>query len=240
IHAVRATPGRLVHSLAQASFEAWTKFYRSDENTPNITVSYYAKGALTALALDLNLRQSGSSLDAVMRALWRTSRGGPIDEPRILQAVEAAGGRAPARELQQWVHGTAELPLQRLLAAAAVATKDEATPLAAGLGLRLSEGALTGVQVKAVLVDSAAARAGVSAGDELLAIEGWRIRRLDEMLQWSAPDRPFQLLLARDRRLHSVRVEPDLRSPLRRQWRLVLDDAGARPALGRRRAWLGR
>jgi len=240
INTVRATPGRRVHSLAQASFEAWTKFYRSDENTPNITVSYYAKGALTALALDLGLRQAGRSLDAVMRALWRGSRGGPIDEPRILQAVESAAGRALARELHQWVHGTVELPLQRLLEGAAVAVHDEATPLAAGLGLRLSEGPVTGVQVKTVLVDSAAARAGISAGDELLAIDGWRIRRLDEMLQWSPRDRPFQVLLARDRRLHTVRVEPDVRSPLRRQWRLALDDGAAQPALARRRAWLGR
>jgi len=239
VNAVRATPGRQVHSLAQASFEAWTKYYRSDENTPNITVSYYAKGALTALALDLALRQSGASLDAVMRALWRGTRGGPIDEPRIAQAVEAAGGRALARELQHWVHGTGELPLQRLLVAAGIAVHEEAATLATGLGLRLSEGPLTGVQVKTVLVDSAAARAGISAGDELLAIDGWRIRRLDEMLQWSAPERPFQLLLVRDRRLHTVRVEPDLRSPLRRQWRLALDDTAARPALSRRRAWLG-
>jgi len=240
INTVRATPGRRVHSLAQASFEAWTKFYRGDENTPNITVSYYAKGALTALALDLSLRAAGSSLDAVMRALWRSSRGGPIDEEQILQAVESAGGRGLARELHHWVHGTAELPLQRLLEGAAVAVQVEATPLAAGLGLRLSEGPLTGVQVKSVLIDSAAARAGVSAGDELLAVDGWRIRRLDEMLQWTARDRPFQLLLARDRRLQTLRVEPDLRSPLRQQWRLALDQRASRPALARRRAWLGR
>ena len=115
-----ATPGRQVHSLAQASFEAWIKFYRRDENTPNITVSYYAKGALVGLALDLSLREAGSSLDAVMRGLWRSSRGGPITEQHILQAVEAAAGRALARELQHWVHGTGELPLQRLLEAAAV------------------------------------------------------------------------------------------------------------------------
>jgi len=240
INNVRATPGRQVHSLAQASFEAWTKFYRPDENTPNITVSYYAKGALVGLALDLSLRDAGSSLDAVMRALWRGSRGGPITERHIAQAVEAAAGRALARELHQWVHGTAELPLQRLLATGAVAVQHEATPLAAGLGLRLSEGPLTGVQVKSVATDSSAARAGVSPGDELLAVDGWRVRRLDEALQWTARDRPFELLLARERRLHTLRLEPDLRSPLRQQWRLALDDAAQRPALARRRAWLGR
>jgi predicted metalloprotease with PDZ domain len=240
INGVHATPGRQVQSLADASFDAWIKFYRPDENTPNITVSYYAKGALVALALDLSLRLAGSSLDALMRGLWRASRGGPITEQDIVRAVEAAADRALARELHQWVHGTGELPLQRLLEAAAVSVHREATALSAGLGLRLSEGPLSGVQVKSVAAGSAAARAGVSAGDELLAVDGWRIRRLDEALQWTVRDRPFDLLLARERRLHTVRLEPDVRSALRQQWRLALDDSAARPALTRRRAWLGR
>ncbi|MFI4930014.1 MAG: M61 family metallopeptidase [Burkholderiales bacterium] len=240
INGVLATPGRRVHSLAQASYEAWIKFYRPDENTPNITVSYYAKGALVGLALDLSLRETGSSLDAVMRSLWRRHRGGPIAEQHILQAVEAAANRALARELHHWVHSTAELPLQRLLESAAVAVQKEATPMAASLGLRLSEGPLTGVQVKSVATDSAAARAGVSAGDELLAVDGWRVRRLDEALQWTVRDRPFELLLVRERRLHTLRLQPDVRSPLRQQWRLALDAGASPPALARRRAWLGR
>lgn len=236
---VRATPGRQVQGLAQASFEAWTKFYRPDENTPNITVSYYAKGSLVALVLDLSLRQAGGSLDAVMRSLWRTSRGGAITEQQIVQAVEAAADRALARELLHWVHGTAELPLERLLESAAIVMHGEATPLAAGLGLRLSEGPVSGVQVKSVAVGSAAARAGVSAGDELLAVDGWRVRRLDEALQWSARDQSLELLVVRERRLHTLTLQPDVRSPLRQQWRLALDDSAPRPALARRRAWLG-
>ena len=58
---VLATPGRQVQSVAQASFDAWVKYYRSDENTPNATISYYAKGALVALALDLSLRAGGAA-----------------------------------------------------------------------------------------------------------------------------------------------------------------------------------
>jgi predicted metalloprotease with PDZ domain len=240
VNGVRATPGRAVHSLADASFEAWTKYYRTDENTPNITVSYYAKGALVGLALDLSLRNAGSSLDALMRELWRTSAGGPIDERDILAAVQAAATPALARELARWVHGTEELPLARLFESAAIAVSEEPTPLAAMLGLRLSEGPVSGVQVKTVLAGSAAARAGVSAGDELLAVDGWRIRRLDDVLQWTARGRAFELLLVRERRLRTVMLEPDSRSPLARQWRLALNDAAPEPALARRRAWLGR
>ena len=56
---VLGTPGRKVQSLAQASFDAWVKYYRPDENTPNATVSYYTLGSLVALALDLELRSAG-------------------------------------------------------------------------------------------------------------------------------------------------------------------------------------
>ena len=76
---VLQAPGRHVQTVAQASFDAWVKFYRSDENTPNATISYYTKGALVALCLDLTLRREGkATLDAVMRALWQRCEGGPL------------------------------------------------------------------------------------------------------------------------------------------------------------------
>jgi predicted metalloprotease with PDZ domain len=171
--------------------------------------------------------------------LWRSSQGGPIGEADILDAVRGATGAALARELEQWVHGTRDLPLSRLLAAAGVTLHDEAAGFAAGFGLRLSEGPLSGVQVKSVAADSAAARAGVSAGDEVLAIDGWRVRRLDEALQWSTPDRPLELLVSRDRKLHTLTLKPEARSPLRRQHRLALSEQVPREVLARRRAWLG-
>jgi predicted metalloprotease with PDZ domain len=71
ITGVLRVPGRHVQSLADSSFDAWIKFYRRDENTPNAVVSYYAKGALVALALDLTLRNAGASLDDLMRVLWQ-------------------------------------------------------------------------------------------------------------------------------------------------------------------------
>mgnify|MGYP002040931412 CR=1 FL=1 len=64
INQVQQTPGRQVQSVADASFDAWVKYYRQDEQTPNGTVSYYTKGALVALCLDLKLRAEGrGSLD---------------------------------------------------------------------------------------------------------------------------------------------------------------------------------
>ena len=72
INQVLQTPGRDVQAVAQASFDAWVKYYRQDENTANATVSYYTKGALVALCFDLTLRAEGATnLDEVMRALWQ-------------------------------------------------------------------------------------------------------------------------------------------------------------------------
>ncbi len=238
IDTVAATPGREVQSVAEASFDAWTKYYRSDENTANATVSYYAKGSLVALALDLTLRKEGqATLDDVMRWLWQKSRGGPIGEGDIAAALKRIGGRSYAKEIAAWVHGTGELPLAALLDAAGVALTAEKAGYTAALGLRLAEGA-NGVQVKQVLSASVAMRAGVSAGDELLAVDGWRIRRLDEAQQWLEPGRDFELLLVRDQRLLRVTLQPG-NAASATQTALGLSSQAAARVLALRKAWIG-
>jgi predicted metalloprotease with PDZ domain len=238
INGVAATPGRRVQSVAEASFDAWTKYYRPDENTPNATVSYYAKGALVAMALDLTLRREGrGTLDAVMRRLWQASGGGPIDESDIAQALQRVGGRSYAEELAAWVHGTQDLPLAALLEAAGIEQRAEKVGYATSLGLRLTESS-SAVLVKQVLAGSAAQRAGIAAGDELVAVDGWRLRRLDEAQQWLAPGRAFELLLVRDQRLQRVTVRPGSgAAPV--QVALVPAAQPSVQARALRRAWIG-
>ena len=116
VNQVLQTPGRKLQSVAQASFDAWVKYYRQDENTANATVSYYTKGACVALCLDLSLRARGAtSLDDVMRSLWMHCAGGPMAEQDLLQVLQELTGRDWSRELTLWVHGTCELPLEDLL-----------------------------------------------------------------------------------------------------------------------------
>ena len=202
---VLASPGRQVQSVAQSSFDAWVKYYRTDENTPNATISYYAKGSLVALALDLTLRREGSaSLDAVMRRLWAVSGGGPVGEADIAAALRHVGGRSFDAELTAWVHGTADLPLAALLAAFGITWTADAPTLAQRLGLRVAESALTGVKVTHVLRGGAAERAGLSVGDELLAVNGWRVRRLEDALRVITPGVAVPLLVARDQRVLSL------------------------------------
>ena len=206
---VAATPGRAVQSVAASSFDAWVKYYRADENTPNATVSYYAKGSLVALAFDLTLRSEGrGSLDEVMRSLWTQSGGGPIEEADIASALESVGGRSYATEIAAWVHGTGELPLEALLARFGIAIEHQPATLAQRLGVRVSESALTGVKVTHVLRGGAGERLGLNAGDELLGVGDWRLRRLDDaqrLLLDAAATVP--LLLARDQRIVSLAID---------------------------------
>jgi predicted metalloprotease with PDZ domain len=199
---VLGMPGRKVQSVAQASFDAWVKYYRGDENTPNATISYYTKGSLVALALDLTLRTEGKgSLDDVMRLLWERSSGGPISEADIAAALEQFGGRSYAKELAAWVHGTDDAPWRALLAKFGVAWNQQAPNVAQRLGLRASESALTGIKLSNVLRGGAAEAAGLSVGDELVAVDDWRVRRLDDLTRLIDAKRSAKVLVTRDQRM---------------------------------------
>ena len=237
---VLASPGRQVQSVAQSSFDSWVKYYRADENTPNATISYYTKGALVALALDLTLRTEGhGTLDDVMRRLWAVSPGGPVTEADIAQALEHVGRRSFGAELAAWVHGTGELPLPDLLAAFGVAWAADAATLAQRLGLRVSESALTGVKVTHVLHGGAAQRAGLSAGDEIVAVNGWRIRRLEDATRLVGGGATTPLLVARDQRVLTLAlgVPADASAGAGAVSLTPAAQAGA-PALALQRAWL--
>ncbi|MDM0089522.1 MULTISPECIES: peptidase M61 [unclassified Variovorax] len=233
INQVLQAPGRQVQSVAEASFDAWVKYYRQDEQTANQTISYYTKGALVALCLDLTLRREGhGTLDEVMRLLWTRSGGGPIDEAMVAAALESVGQRAYATELAQWVHGTGELPLSELLRAHGVATLDDPAQRAQALGLRVAE-TNGSVQVKVVLRGSAAEKAGFSAGDEWIGIElpaakgrpaqGWRLAKLDDLaLYLGDAHKKVTALVARDKRL--LRLALTLPSG-ETTWRLFAQDA---------------
>ncbi len=175
---VHRAPGRLRQSLAESSFDAWSKFYRPDENTPNAVVSYYAKGALAALALDLTLRSETKgrvSLDDVMRELWqrfgKTGEGVGDDDIRLI--AEELSGRSLKRFFTDAIHGTHDLPLKKLLAPFGIALTWEAakTP---SLGVRTqSDG--NELRIATVYDGSPAQQSGISAGDTLLAINGLRV-----------------------------------------------------------------
>jgi predicted metalloprotease with PDZ domain len=211
INQVQQTPGRLVQSVAEASFDAWVKYYRQDENTANATVSYYTKGSMVALCLDLRLRAEGkTTLDAVMRRLWARCDGGPMTEADLLAVLHQLGGRSYTKEITRWVHGTGELPLAELLEQHGAQFNREPDQVAQQLGLRVKDSA--GLHITQVLRGGAVEKAGFAAGDEWLTVQAqssnasgpWRVQTLDDLMLYCGNARKITATVARDKRVLSL------------------------------------
>jgi predicted metalloprotease with PDZ domain len=199
---VLRTGGRLKQSVAESSFDAWTKFYRPDENSINSGVSYYAKGSLIGLALDLHIRRETKhkkSLDDVMRALWDFfgAKNIGVPEEGFEQLAQKVTGLNLKSFFDSAVRGTTDLPLKDLLESFAVdyelrAAESEADkggkPGKKNLRPRVTLGAkISGsheAKVQQVHDDGAAQTAGLSAGDSIIALDGLRVNAssLEKML----------------------------------------------------------
>ncbi|MEJ2346444.1 MAG: PDZ domain-containing protein [Gammaproteobacteria bacterium] len=202
--------GRLKQTVAESSFDAWTKFYKQDENAPNAVVSYYAKGAMVALALDLTLRERSAgavSLDDLMRALWQRygKPGRGVPEGAIEQLAAEISGVALDDFFDQALRDTRDLDLAPLLQRFGIimelrpaessrdkggkpADPKRTRPLVV-LGVRIAGNGSEGASLIQVLDGGAAQAAGLSAGDVLIAIDGIRVggKNLEAMLQTYSP-----------------------------------------------------
>lgn len=174
IQQVMKGPGRHLQTVTQSSFEAWTKYYRQDENAPNAIVSYYTKGALVALCIDLTIRvntNGGKSLDDVMGTLWRkygkTSVGLP--EGEIPAVIIEATGVDLTKEIRNWTETTIELPLHELLSKFGCELAPSFGDMKCALGMTGNINS-QGFKVRNVINGGAAHRAGVAAGDVLVSI----------------------------------------------------------------------
>src|SRR6201996_2468305 len=220
IGGVQRGSGRLKQSVAESSFDAWVKYYRQDENAPNAIVSYYTKGSLVALAFDLTIRaQTGNrkSLDDVMRLLWQRFgrdfyRGKPVgvDESEIEALFAEATGAQLAELFADGVRGTHDLQLDTLLAPFGVTLAPDVDKNGKpSLGVRLRGGA--DCTLAAVHEGSAAQKAGLSAGDVLIALDGLRVTggNLDGLLARYQPGAKVEVHAFRRDELRVTQVKLD-------------------------------
>jgi predicted metalloprotease with PDZ domain len=238
--------GRLKQSVAESSFDAWVKYYRQDENASNAIVSYYTKGSLVALAFDLTIRaQTGNrkSLDDVMRLLWHRFgrdfyRGNAVGvgESELEAMFAEATGADLAHLFDEAVCGTRDLPLDALLAPFGITLAPDvdknATP---ALGARVRGGA--DCTLAAVHDGSAAQKAGLSAGDVLVAVDGLRVTgaNLDSLLGRYLPGAKVEIHAFRRDELRVAQVRLD--GPDVTRYKLSISDKGAAARSGRER-WL--
>ena len=189
--------GRFNQSIAESSFEAWTKFYKQDESAPNTIVSYYAKGALLALCLDLTIRKHSDdekSLDDVMRYLWqhygKTSTG--LAEGEIEKIVSDISETDLSDFFEKYLYGVEELPLADLLADVGISFNLRPTTsaddkggkpeseknhnIAVSFGARFTEDNL-GAKIVQIFSDESAELAGLAAGDVVIAINDLQVNK---------------------------------------------------------------
>lgn len=167
-------PGRLNQSVADSSFDAWTKYYRQDENAPNAIVSYYTKGSLVALCIDSVLRQRTSgqkNLDDVMRLMWQKKGSGRegLQEDEFPGLVLEATGVDLGQEISEWTQSTAELPLNDALKAYGFTLSQTPNDEQIYLGLH-GQFKPEGMLVKQVINGGPAHASGISAGDLLVSL----------------------------------------------------------------------
>ena len=241
--------GRLKQSVADSSFDAWTKYYRQDENAPNSVVSYYQKGSLVGAALDLTLRERTGgrrSLDDVMRLLWRRYKNAGdaytgLGEDELPAAVEEATGVDVARLIRAWSESTRDVDFAALFAPFGIAVErtlalDE--PHFALLGAKTRrEGA--DCRIVHVFDGSPAQEAGLSGGDVLVALGGLRVRasNLDTLLsRYAAGDTVDVVAFRRDELL---RTEVKLATRPPPKFVLKADPKASKLAQRLRRGWLG-
>jgi predicted metalloprotease with PDZ domain len=246
---VQRGPGRRTQSVAESSFDAWIKFYRQDENAPNAIVSYYAKGSLVALALDLTIRErtrGRHSLDDVLRAMWERYGRNAFDGgeglaedafPRLLE--ETVGLRLDA-QIRAWAYGTAELPLASLLRPFGVRLESgvgEQGPVSIGAKLAMRDGQLT---IANAYNGQAAERAGLSAGDAIVAFDGLRMADEAACKALLARRRPGDRLKVHVfRRDELIERELTLEAPPRSEAKLTIDERRSAGTTRLLDGWLG-
>ncbi|MGH8730973.1 MAG: M61 family metallopeptidase [Burkholderiales bacterium] len=251
--------GRRKQTVTESSFDAWIKYYRQDENSPNAVVSYYVKGSLVALCLDLLIRQhtgGRKSLDHVMRTLWKRHglKGIGVEETGIEQLAEQVTGLKLKRFFHQALRETSELPLGKLLAGVGIdmeirraessqdkggrrASKPErALAQRVDLGIRTTDN-FGELKITHVFDGGAAQKAGLAAGDTIVALDELRVtpKTFEGRLGGYRPGETVRTHAFRRDELMVLNVM--LAAPPADTCVLTVNDD--RPAATLRRRWLG-
>ena len=255
---VHRAPGRLKQSVEASSFDAWTKLYQQDANSPNSMISYYSKGSLVALSLDMTIRKETDgrfSLDDVVKECWKQfgETGEGMPERGLESVARAVTGLELEDFFERFVRGTADMPLEGLLKTVGVSLGFRATSGSkdrGGLAPRKDRDPLPWLgatlenghdksSFAVVYSGSPAEMAGIAPGDEAVAIDGLRLtgRNLDKRLRDYRVGDTVTFTVFRDHVLMRHRVV--LGKPPEDTCDLSIDDDADPQATTQRDNWLG-
>ncbi|MCD4654293.1 PDZ domain-containing protein [bacterium] len=212
----RRFPGFEYQSTAEASFDAWIKYYRHNENTPNSTISYYLKGSIIAFFLDLDILEATNGkhrLDDVMRDLYqehyvRKFDGFTYDD--VVQIAEKYMGKNLEEFFRKFVYGTTDMPFEKYFHKIGLELTapdpDDKSMKKGNLGVRVNMKAHR-PYVSIVRRNSAAQEAGIQPKDEIIALDGLRVFTADDFngrLEHMKPGDKIEITLARQNELRII------------------------------------
>lgn len=215
ITAVVNTPGAKVQSAAESSFDAWIKQYRPNENSANTSISYYSKGELIGLMMDIEISRATKgqkSLDHVMKAMYEKGKaeGKGYTDAEFKAMAEKISGISLTDFYAKFVYGTAPVEYEKYLAYAGVNIKDENAGLKIpylGIANRIIEGHNI---ISSVARNSVAWNIGLNVNDEILSIDG------------QAPERVINTMIVNSKKVGDTIEIKVLRDGLEKTFKVTL------------------
>ncbi|MFT7518407.1 MAG: putative metalloprotease with PDZ domain [Kiritimatiellia bacterium] len=253
VEQVGRKPGRFVRSLEDSSFDAWIKYYKKDANHDNVSVSYYVKGAVVGWMLDAEIRKASNgsaSLDDAMRDVYALHSKSAGYTPQDFQrACESRAGTTLDPFFESYVRGTEEIDLSTVFQVFGLRNAPPVGPVQPTrknpnptqvkkvddppiFGARLS-----GNKVVGIVRDSPAWKGGIIAEDEIIAVDGYRVRALKTTLKRYNPSDELSVLLSRRDKLLTIQVTLD--APTEAVGKLEPDPDASPPTREARATWLG-
>jgi len=228
------TPGRLEMSAEESSFDTWIKFYRPDENSVNSAISYYDKGELLGLLLDLDIRRrthGAKSLDDVMRYLYDEffKKGRNYTPADVQRACELMAGASLDQFFSRYVRGREELPYDEMLAAAGLQLEQAGIPIGgSGLDTPVRVKAFLGADLEQtgdrllithVRAGTPAYEQGLNANDQIVALDGARVTKetFEARIAEKKPGDTVRVMVFRfdDLRTFDIRLGSHVDAPFR-------------------------
>jgi predicted metalloprotease with PDZ domain len=247
ISVVMNTPGSRVQSAAESSYDAWIKYYRPNENSNNSTISYYGKGELIGMLMDIeisNATKGEKSLDDLMRFMYTEyykKKGRGYTDAEFKAAVEKISGISFTGFWDKYVNGTDPIEYEKYFSYAGITVKDlnagNSTPYL-GIGSKKIEGSYV---ISSIVRGSAAWNGGLNVNDEVIYVDKVPVESLIEKMPVIASKNvgdEVSFVIARDAQLKTISVK--LKANPNVKLEATVDPAASAGKLAVRQGWLSK
>lgn len=217
-------PGKKFHSLEDSSFNAWIKLYRPDENTNNSSISYYLKGGLVFSTLHFDLKKKGKSVNDLLKLLWTRYQENPevgVSSDEVMEMIESIGGKEVRELFELRVSTTEDIDFESYYKEIGCEFIWDETPIPYTGATWNFEG--DRVLVASVALDSPAYKAGLNAGDEIIAVDRIRFLKGDteNPERIFNPGQKYEFVISRLGKLFNLDIRMEKRPKVLKEIKVV-------------------